>query len=143
PSSLCRPHGFGRGDEIPVLPNGVLLAIFARLELYEDSRVTQKLLVSRSSNKGLTWTVLLRVATQPIESFFDPETGLPLSNEDMVIHSAAVAPDGSVYIAWDHPSSATSGEIDVATSRDGGLTWSGPTPLAGVTAFAFERALAV
>jgi hypothetical protein len=136
-------NGLDRASEIRVLPNGVLLAIFARVELQEDSSVIATLLVSRSPDQGRTWSAPVHVASQPIQAYFDPETGLPLSNQDMVIHSAAVAPDGTVYLAWDRPSSATSGTIDIAKSRDGGLTWSGPTPLPGVTAFAFEPAIAV
>jgi hypothetical protein len=141
--AFAPPNGLDRAGEIRVLPNGVLLAIFARVELQEDSSVIAKLLVSRSQDQGLTWSAPAEVASQPIQSYFDPETGLPLSNQDLVIHSAAVGPDGSVYIAWDRPSSATSGTIDIAKSRDGGLTWSGPTPLPGIDAFAFEPAIAV
>jgi hypothetical protein len=141
--AFAPPNGLDRASEIRVLPNGVLLAIFARIELQEDFSVIATLLVSRSRDQGLTWSPPVEVASQPIQPYFDPETGLPLSNQDLVIHSAAVAPDGAVYIAWDRPSSATSGTIDIAKSRDGGLTWSGPTPLPGVTAFAFEPAIAV
>jgi hypothetical protein len=145
PSTIASapPNGLDRASEIRVLPNGVLLAIFARIELQEDFSVIGTLLVSRSLDKGLTWSAPVQIASQPIQAYFDPETGLPLSNQDLVIHSAAVAPDGSVYIAWDRPSSATSGTIDIAKSGDGGLTWSGPTPLPGVTTFAFEPAITV
>ena len=47
------------------------------------------------------------------------------------------------YVAWDHDSSATSGTIEIAKSTDGGISWSGPTPIAGINAFAFEPAIAV
>ena len=141
--AFAPPNGLDRAGEIRVLPNGVLLAIFARIELQEDFSVSAKLLVSRSLDKGLTWSAPVEVTSQPIQSYSDPETGLPLSNQDLVIHSAAVAPDGSVYVVWDRPSSPASGTIDIAKSRDGGLTWSGPSPLPGVTAFAFEPAIAV
>ena len=56
--------------------------------------------------------------------------------------SAAVAPDGTVYIAFEDSRSASSGAIGVVRSLDRGRTWSSIT-LPGVEAFAFEPAIAV
>ena len=75
----------------------------------------------------------------PLVQFDHPEFGdLPQPH----FPSAAVAPDGTAYVAFEDNSSATSGGIGVARSRDGGLTWSS-SMLPGVSAYAFEPAIAV
>jgi hypothetical protein len=68
------------------------------------------------------------------------DKGIPLPQPGFP--SAAVAPDGSVYVAFEDNKSASSGAIGVARSRDGGRTWSS-APLPGVSAFAFEPSIAV
>jgi Neuraminidase (sialidase) len=136
------PGALDQSAEILVRPNGSLLALFARFQI-EGAGAVQKLFASRSRDQGRTWSTPVQVTSQPIGFIPDPETGDALSNQDLTFHSAAIAPDGTVYVAWDRDSSATSGTIDIAKSRDGGATWSGPTPLPGVTAFAFEPAIAV
>jgi hypothetical protein len=72
--------------------------------------------------------------------FFDPETGDEYPQPGFP--SAAVAPDGSVYVANERDSSVTSGAISVSRSGDGGRTWS-PTTVTGVHAFAFHASIAV
>jgi hypothetical protein len=61
---------------------------------------------------------------------------------DSAFPSAAAAPDGSVYVAFEDNTSASSGAIGLARSRDGGRTWTS-TPLPGVSAYAFEPSVAV
>jgi len=128
--------------EIHVLPNGSLLATFARIQI-EGTAAVQQLLASRSDDQGQTWSEPVEVVSQPIQPYLDPETGDQLPNQDLTFHSAAIAPDGTVYVAWDRASSPTTGEIDIVKSSDGGVTWSGPTTLPGVSAFAFQPAIAV
>jgi hypothetical protein len=130
-------------SEVLVLPDGTLLTIFSRVDVdLADFSVQGEIHAARSRDEGRTWLPAVRVASQPIQPIFDPETGEQLPNQDLIIHSAAVAPDGSVDIAWDDDSSATTGQLDVARSRDGGLTWT-VTALAGVRAFVFEPSVAV
>jgi hypothetical protein len=136
------PGALDQSAEILVLPNGSLLALFARFRL-EGSGAIQQLFALRSHDRGMTWSAPVQVAAQPIQPYLDPETGDQLPNQDLTFHSAAIGPDGTVYVAWDRDSSATSGTIDIAKSSDGGVTWSGPTPLPGVTAFTFQPAIAV
>jgi hypothetical protein len=128
--------------EILVLPDGSLLALFARIQIEGDAAL-QQLFAARSEDEGVTWSSPVEAVSQPIAPIPDPETGDALPNQDLTFHSAAVAPDGTVYVAWDHDSSATSGAIDIAKTTDGGRTWSGPTAVPGVTAFAFQPAIAV
>jgi len=123
---------------ILVLPNGALLAVFARADLEFGLGTLQ---AARSVDEGRTWLSAVQVGSpQPIETFFHPEMGeyLPQSHYP----SAAVAPDGTAYIAFEDNTSATSGAVGVARSRDGGLTWT-TTTLPGVSAYAFEPTIAV
>jgi BNR repeat-like domain len=137
------PEGaLDQSAEILVLPNGSLLALLARLQLEGDAAF-QKLFAVRSEDQGATWSAPVQVTSQPIAPIPDPETGDALPNQDLTFHSAAIAPDGTVYVAWDRDSSASSGTIDIAKSSNGGRSWSAPTPLPGVTAFTFQPAIAV
>jgi hypothetical protein len=116
---------------------GVLLAVFARADLATG---VGGLFAARSLDEGQTWLPAVQIGSQPVATYFDPDSGLELPNAGFP--SAAVAPDGTAYVAFEAPRSASSGAIGVARSRDGGRTWTQATP-AGVGAFAFEPAIAV
>lgn len=80
---------------------------------------------ARSRDGGRTWAPAVRFLSQPVETFFDPEH----SEEELpqpLFPSAAVAPDGSVYVAVERPTSASSGAIGVFKSRDGGSRGAAP-----------------
>ena len=93
------------------------------------------------ATRGERGSRAVQAGSKPIfPEFLDPETGDVLPQP--AFESAAVAPDGTVYIAFEDSRSASSGAIGVVRSLDGGLTWSSMT-LPGVSAFAFEPAIAV
>jgi hypothetical protein len=95
----------------------------------------------RSLDEGRTRLPPVLAGSKPLPPpIVDPETGILLPQPGFP--SAAVAPDGTVYVAVEHNTSASSGGIGVARSRDGGRSWTSTT-LPGVTAFAFEPAIAV
>jgi hypothetical protein len=131
------PFAIDFAPRILVLPNGTLLAVFARADVEFGIGTLQ---VARSLDEGQTWLPPVQVGSLAIETFFHPERGeyLPQSHYP----SAAVAPDGTAYIAFENNSSATSGAIGVAKSQDGGLSWSN-TNLPDVSAYAFEPTIAV
>ena len=87
-----------------------------------------------------TWRPLVLIGSKLIPPAVTDDTGTPLPNPAMP--SAAVAPDGSVYVAFEDSTSASSGAIGLVSSRDGGCTWTS-TPLPGVSGFAFEPSVAV
>jgi hypothetical protein len=126
-------------DLIPrllVLPDGTLLTIFDRGEL--DTGLG-KVLAIRSRDEGRTWSAPVEVARQPFAKFFDDAAEeLPIPQ----YANSAVAPDGTVYVTVEADTSATSGEVAVVASRDGGRTWT-PVTSPGVGAYAFEPAIAV
>jgi hypothetical protein len=131
------PFQIDQAPRILVLPDGTLLAVFARGD-FETG--LGSIHAARSLDEGRTWLPAVEVGSKPIPDVVDPETGLPLPSPGFP--SAAVAPDGTVYVAFEDSRSLTSGAVGVASSRDGGRTWTSTT-LPGVTAFAFEPAIAV
>ena len=132
------PLAIDQAPRISVLPNGTLLAIFARADFLTGLATIE---AARSLDEGQTWLPAVEAGSKPlVGDFFDPETGEILPQPGYP--SSAVAPDGTVYTAFENSSSPDSGAIGVASSRDGGLTWS-TTSLPGVSGFAFEPAISV
>lgn len=102
---------------------------------------------SRTRDGGRTWRRgAWSMATgpgrvQPLTGeFHDPETDDILPQPGYP--SSTIAPDSAVYVAYENGTSPTSGGIGVVRSRDGGVTWT-TIALPGVSAFAFEPAIAV
>jgi hypothetical protein len=122
---------------IVVLRDGTLLTVWANFDLAQG---VGTLMASRSRDEGRTWQSAVDIASQPVGMFADPETGQELPQPGFP--SVALSPDGTVYVASESSSSPNSGAVSVARSRDGGRTWS-TSRLPGVTAFAFEPAIAV
>ena len=132
------PFQIDLSPKVLVLPDGTLLAVFARAD-FETGLGT--LHAARSLDEGRTWLPAVQVGSKPIpQDLVDPETGLPLPQPGFP--SGAVAPDGTVYVAFEDSRSPTSGAVGVARSRDGGRSWTS-TALPGVRGFAFEPAVAV
>jgi len=132
------PFAIDLAPRIRVVPNGTLLAIFARAD-FETGLATIQ--VARSLDEGQTWLPPVEAGSKPLlGEILDPETGEILPQPGFP--SSAVAPDGTVYVAFENSSSPQSGAIGVLRSLDGGVTWS-TTMLPGVSAFAFEPAIAV
>ncbi len=138
PVLIDQPGPFAQ-DQAPrllVLPDGTLLTLFARIDLEAGFGAHY---ASRSLDEGRTWLPPVELGPHlPLTEFVHPEFGhLPQPH----FPSAAVAPDGTAYLAFENNTSATSGGIGVAQSRDGGLTWSSAT--LRVSGYAFEPAIAV
>jgi hypothetical protein len=141
PVVISRPGMFGIdfAPRIRILPNGTLLAIFARIDAISG---LAELRVLRSRDEGRTWLppVVAGSIPLPINEVLLPETGEQLPQPGFP--TSAVAPDGTAYIAYEHSTSPDAGVIGVLVSRDGGQTWKSST-LPGVPAFAWEPAMAV
>jgi hypothetical protein len=131
------PVSIDLSPRVVVLPSGALLATFSRVDITTG---LGSLHATRSLDEGRTWLPPVTLGVQPTQMFFDPETGAELPQPGFV--SAAVAADGTAYVAFERDSSPTSGSIIVARSRDGGRSWS-TAPVTGVHAFAFHPAIAV
>jgi hypothetical protein len=120
-----------------VLPGGELLAVWANADVAAG---VGTLLASRSLDEGRTWEPAVVIAAHPVGFFADPETGNELPQPGFP--SSTVSPDGTVYVASEASSSPDAGAVSVSRSEDGGRTWT-TSELPGVTAFAFEPAIAV
>jgi hypothetical protein len=131
------PFALDFAPKIVVLPNGTLLSVFARFDAASGLGTLQ---AARSPDEGRTWLPAVQAGSKPVFEFDDPETGALLPQPGYP--SAAVAPDGTVYIAFEDSRSPTAAAIGVARSRDGGRTWTSAT-VPGVRGFAFEPAIAV
>jgi hypothetical protein len=132
------PSQIDQSPRILVLPDGTLVAVFARAD-FETG--LGSLHAARSPDEGRTWLPAVEIGAKPIpQGLVDPEIGDPLPQPGFP--SAAVAPDGTVYVAFEDSTSPTSGAIGVARSRDGGRSWTNAS-LPGVRGFAFEPAIAV
>jgi hypothetical protein len=131
------PTAIDFSGHIVVLGDGTLLTVWANFDLAQGLGT---LMASRSPDEGRTWQPEVVIASQPVGMFTDPETGQELPQPGFP--SVALSPDGVVYVASESSSAPTSGAVSVARSADGGRTWS-TTRLPGVTAFAFEPAIAV
>jgi hypothetical protein len=130
------PFAWDQAPRLLVLPDGTLLTVFARTDLEAGFGAHY---AARSLDEGQTWLPPVELGPRlPLTEFLHPEFGhLPQPH----FPSAAVAPDGTAYVAFENNSSVTSGGIGVARSRDGGLTWSSST--LRLSAYAFEPAIAV
>jgi hypothetical protein len=131
------PDAIDLVPRLVVLPNGTLVTVFARAEFATG---VGKIYATRSLDRGRTWTAPVELLAAPIETFFDPETGEELPQPQF--ENVAVAPDGTVYVTVEANSSASTGEIAVSRSQDGGASWTRVTS-PGVGAYAFEPAIAV
>jgi hypothetical protein len=132
------PFAIDQAPRVLVLPDGTLLAVFARADFELG---LGQIWAVRSLDEGRTWLPPVLAGSKPLPpDIVDPETGIPLPQPGFP--SAAVGPDGTVYVAFEDNRSLAAGAIGVARSRDGGRTWSN-APLPGISAFAFEPAIAV
>jgi hypothetical protein len=131
------PFALDAVPKILVLPDGTLLAIFVQADLATGIGT---ILAARSLDEGQTWLPAVEAGSKPVFEFFDPDFGDVLPQPGY--ESAAVAPDGTVYIAFEDSRTTDTGAIGLLRSEDGGLTWSSSS-LPGVNAFAFEPAIAV
>jgi len=119
------------------LPDGALLVVWANADVVQG---IGRLLASRSPDEGRTWEPAVEIAAHPVGVFADPETGNELPQPGFP--SAAVSPDGTVYVTSEASTSPDAGAVSISRSGDGGRTWT-TGELPGVTAFAFEPAIAV
>ncbi|MGB0134467.1 sialidase family protein [Dokdonella sp.] len=115
------------GNLISVLPNGTLLNIYTRIDAAPNGGSTAYLDVIRSTDKGASWSTSTRIASQLTVGTVDPETGLRVRDGGLV-PSAAVAPNGDVYVVWQDSrfSNGLRDGIAISRSEDGGLSWTAP-----------------
>jgi len=114
------------GNLVRVLPDGTLVNLFVQLD-NATSQTQGQLTVIRSTDRGVTWSAPIRVASLMPVGARDPTTGQAI-RDGSIIPQMAVAPGGGLYVVWQDARFA-GGRDSIAISRsgDGGLTWSEPT----------------
>ena len=115
------------GNLVAVRGDGLVLNFFAQLDEAPDQTVTGFLAVMRSTDKGTTWSAPIAIADLLGIGATDPETGTPI-RDGSIIPQVAVAPNGTIYVAWQDArfSGGVRDGIALSHSSDGGLTWSPP-----------------
>ncbi len=123
---------------------GTLVNVFTQIDVNAGStRNTVRVL--RSSDQGLTWGPAITIGEHRGVGAKDPTTGVAI-RDGAIVPTAAAAPDGSLWVAWQDSrfSGGLRDGIAVSRSLDGGLTWS---PIAQAsnsgTAAAFTPTLSV
>ncbi len=114
------------GNRIVVLPSGALLNVFLQIDTVA-SRQTSWIGVIRSDDKGLTWGAPVKVGDSRPRGITDPQTGKAV-RDGAEIPNIAVAPNGTVLVAWQDASFSGGARdgIALARSSDGGRSWSAP-----------------
>ena len=123
---------------IRVLPNGMLVNLFAQLDGPEDAPTSGQVRVIRSADRGTTWSGPVTISTLGSLGARDPATGTAI-RDGSVVPQMAVGADGTLHVVWqDARFSGTRDGIAYSRSGDGGLTWSPAVRVNGdpsVTAF--------
>jgi hypothetical protein len=129
---------------IVVTPDGMLIDLFNEIDNVSGAS-TSHLKAIRSSDHGTTWSVPILVADMEGVGTADPNNQNGV-RDAVLLFSAAVGPDGTIYVAWQDARFA-SGNYDgiaLASSHNDGLNWSTPVQVNGdPTVPAFTPTVAV
>lgn len=127
------------GNAIVVLPSGVLVNVFTRIDRPAGALQTSRATVIRSTDRGATWGRPVTVGDMLGIGARDPRDGRAI-RDGAIIPEIAAGADGSLYVVW-QDARFSGGAVDgIALSRslDGGQTWSTPVrvnAVAGAHAF--------
>jgi hypothetical protein len=120
------------GNQIVVLPSGVLLDVFTEFDTVGGAR-TATLRAISSANHGINWSPPVTIAAIQSVGTSDPATGAPV-RDGAGLASVGVGTNGLVYVAWQDSrfSGGAHDGIALSSSQDGGLTWTTPLGVNGV-----------
>jgi hypothetical protein len=117
------------GHRLTVLGDGTLLDVYSLVD-FRTSPSTKTLRAVRSTDAGTSWTAPVRVADLRTKFLFqDPESGEQVSHTTSLLGDTGRDPrTGRLYVAWQDSrfTGGTADSIALASSVDGGLTWSEP-----------------
>lgn len=134
--------GYDLGAIVLSASDDTLLHFVMRMRNFPSDSATGTLMQMRSTDSGDTWSAPEPIARHRARPVRDPATAVAIASGDMLM-SPRVAPDGTVYVAWPVGRSSTDYEIQFVASRDNGLSWSDPRPVARIDGQAFDPTLAV
>ena len=124
---------FTIGNQIVVLPNGTLVDVFA---LGKGSGVQHSvnpftMSLVRSTDKGMTWSRIIDIATDQSVADVDPDTGQGVRTEAGLPEVGVDHSNGNLYVVWEDArfSNGVHNDIAFSMSTDGGLTWTPPVKI--------------
>lgn len=135
-----------QGALVTVLPSGALV-VLTTVRARNATTDPHRIYALRSTDLGATWSPAVLVAEFPATSgrhstpWSDPETGEAIDAPEWAI-SAVLAPSGALHVAWRQAGAPGTADIRVATSRDGGASWSLPSTIASAGAQMFLPVIA-
>jgi hypothetical protein len=128
-------HNQTIGNQIVVLPSGDLVDVFTEFVEHKNAHNIRgaHIAVTRSTDKGVTWSKPIVIAELGTIGVTDPETGEPIRTGDIIpdiaVNLNATTPGyGDLYVVWQDArfSGFTHDDIALSRSTNGGLTWSAP-----------------
>lgn len=134
------------GNIIVGLPDGTLVLMFDRIAHENTDAQTMDLVVLRSTDRGDTWSEPIVVAPLDAVGIRDPANHRFVRGGENLPSIAVDPATGAVNIVWTSSqfSGGTTDDVALATSADGGLTWSAPRRVNGApTPGVFDPVVAV
>jgi hypothetical protein len=116
------------------LPDGSLV-VLTTVRARNGTADPHRIYAMRTADAGDTWSAPVLVAEFPATNgrhstpWDDPETGLAVDAPEWAI-SAAVGPNGTLYVTWRNSLPPINADVALSKSTDGGLTWSAPSTVA-------------
>lgn len=131
-------------NAIAVLPDGTLVDVFDLITGASGNTPGNAVAVIRSTDKGQTWSDATLVATMRGQGVQDPYNHVFIRSGADLPQIAVDAASGALYLVWqDHFDDAGVDGALIASSLDGGVTWSAPRRVNGAPDAAFTPNVAV
>lgn len=120
------------GNIVAVLPGGMLVNVFNRIDNPLGGPQRARVTVIRSTDRGATWSAPIDVAELLAVGTRDPVSGLAV-RDGAIVPTIAAGPGGELYVAWQDSrfSAGVRDGIALSRSNDGGLSWSTPVRVNG------------
>lgn len=115
------------GNQIVVLPNGVLIDVFNQIDRPLLGPQRARVGIVRSFDRGATWSAPIYVADLLAVGTRDPQSGANV-RDGSIIPTIAASPHGELYAVWQDARFGSGAFDAIALSRsiDSGATWSAP-----------------
>ena len=110
------------GHIILVPRDGTLVDVFALAT--GGGEASAAIVATTSTDGGQTWSQPTPISRRESNSGTDPEKGNLVRAP--AIPTAAVGPDGRIFVAWQQVTTPDAGGVLLAESRDAGKTWTDP-----------------
>jgi hypothetical protein len=129
------PNNQTIGNQIVVLPDGLLLDIFTELDGTNGANPAGALRQIHSSDHGATWSAPVTIAAVNAVLTHDPLNNVAV-RDAANLFAVSVSPQGTLYVVWQDAefSNFAYNGIAFSESGDDGATWSAPVEINADTA---------